>query len=192
MDSSSGNSHDGCHVLVIPPDEEILTVRCRLRYPLESDMRHVWTATRTPGFNDGLTWDPPSNISELYEPLKRSWDSWAEGSAYSWSVESRESGDFLGRIAIRREAHHGIWSIGFWIHPTEQGNGYASEVSKAIIEFGFARLKADVITAAHATWNHASGTVLRRVGMIQVRTNPRGFRKKGRWVEELEYELRAD
>lgn len=178
--------------MLITPDEEILTNRCRLRYPHVSDIAHVWSASRTSGFNDGLAWDPPSDISELEEPLNHSWDAWIEGNAYSWTVESKENGAFIGRIVIRREVHDREWSIGFWIHPIKQGKGYASEVAKAIIEFGFTRLKADVITAAHATWNQASGAVLQHIGMTWVRTNPRGFRKQGNWVEEFEYEIRND
>lgn len=106
-------------------------------------------------------WDPPSDISVLEEPLKRSWDTWGEGSAYGWTVESREICDFIGRVVIRREIRDGEWSIGFWIHPTKQGRGYASEAAEAIIAFGFARLRASVITAAHATWNKASSMILR-------------------------------
>lgn len=177
---------------MIPTHEQILTKRCRLRYPDESDIPHIWSASRTPGFNNGMAWEPPSEISELNEPLQRNQDNWKSGHAYNWTVEGRDSREFIGRISIRREQNDSEWSIGYWIHPTQQNRGYATEAAEAIVLFGFSRLHATIITAAHVTWNHASGQVLQRIGMSRVRTNPKGFRKQGKWVEEYEYEIRAD
>jgi RimJ/RimL family protein N-acetyltransferase len=154
-------------------------------------MPHIWSASQTPGFNDGLAWDPPSNIEELDQPLVRSWKTWANGTAYSWTAESQKHGTFIGKIVIRREAHPDEWSIGFWIHPEVQRRGYASEIGSAIVEFGFKHLHAEVISAAHATWNVISGKVLENIGMTRVRTNPKGFKKGGEWVEEFVYEVRA-
>ena len=177
---------------LVGPDEEIVTARCRLRYPDESDIPHIWSASQTPKFNDGLRWEPPSSISEIKEPLRRAQESWASGIEYSWAIESKEDRDFIGWISIRRERGDREWSIGFWVHPDRQGQGFATESAASVLEFGFSRLGAKIITSAHATWNTASGRVLRRVGMKYVRTNPRGFKKNHEWVEEFEYEVRSD
>lgn len=178
--------------MLIDPKHEILSERCRLRYPNEKDIPYIWSATRVAGFNDGMLWEPPKHIGELDEPLRRAEESWAEGDSFTWTIETRDADEFVGRISIRTEPGIGAWSIGFWIHPSVQGRGYATEAAKAIVEFGFAHLDARIITAAHATWNEASGRVLRHTGMRKVRLNPRGFRKKGEWVEEYEYEILAD
>jgi [ribosomal protein S5]-alanine N-acetyltransferase len=79
--------------------------------------------------------------------------------------------------------------LGFWIHPTHQGRGYATEAASVLVEFAFERLGAGMLVSAHATWNVASGKVLEAIGMHKVRKNPRGFQKRGRWVEEYVYEL---
>ena len=179
-------------VQVIASGEEILTARCRLRFPEEADITHIWSASQTPGFIDGLVWEPPDSIDGIREPLRQAQEDWGSGDRYSWAIESREDRSFIGWISIDREPEDGEWSIGFWIHPTRQGHGFASECAASVLEFGFSRLRAEVITAAHATWNTASGRVLQRIGMQYVRTNPRGFRKNGEWVEELEYEVRTD
>ena len=178
--------------ILISPGEEIATVRCRLRYPEESDIPHIWSASQTPNFNDGLAWERPSSIAEIREPLRRAQESWISGDEYSWTIESRESSEFVGWISIRRESGDREWSIGFWVHPSKQGNGFATECAAAVLEFGFSRLRAKVITAAHATWNAASGSVLRRIGMEQVHTNPSAPEKNRDRVEWLEYEVRAD
>ena len=142
-----------------------------------------------PGFNDGMAWDPPSVISELQTPLRAAQDAWAAGDSYSWTVEALSTGEFLGRTSIRRVSNLDEWSIGFWTHPSHQRNGYAVEAAQATINFGFRRLGAHRITAAHATWNEASGKVLKKIGMCFVRTIAHGFKKHGVWVEEHEYEI---
>jgi len=177
---------------LVSRDEEIFTARCRLRYPDESDIPHIWSASQTPNFNDGLRWEPPANIVEIKEPFRQAQESWDSGREYNWTIESKENYDFIGWISIRREPEAGEWSIGFWVHPTMQGQGFATECASSVLEFGFSRLKAKVITAAHATWNTASSRVLRRIGMNCVRTNPKGFKKNRQWVEEFEYEVRSD
>ena len=174
------------------PEKEITTARCRLRYPDESDIPHIWSASQTPNFNDGLRWDPPSSMAEIEEPLRRAQESWASGDEFSWTIESRENRDFIGWISIRREIGDRQWSIGFWVHPTRQGQGFATECAASVLELGFSHLGAKTITAADATWNTPSSRVLRRIGMNYVRTNPKGFRKNHEWVEECEYEIRPD
>lgn len=128
---------------------------------------------------------------ELEEPLRRNKIAWQQGVSFTWSIDSRDEGKFLGRIDIRQEPVVGEWSIGFWIHPTAQGHGYATEAARAIVGFGFDQLSAVTISAAHATWNEASRKVLEAIGMVRLRSNPEGFMKRGEWVEEYEYEMHA-
>ena len=177
---------------LVSPDKGVVTARCRLRYPDKSDIPHIWSASRTPNFNDGLRWEPPSSMAVIEEHLRRAQESWASGDEYSWTIEAREHREFIGWISIRKETGDRQWSIGFWVHPAQQGQGFATECAASVLEVGFSRLGAKIITAAHATWNTASGRVLRRIGMQYVRTNPKGFRKNHEWVEECEYEIRSD
>lgn len=178
--------------VLVSRDEEIATARCRLRYPNDSDIAHIWSASQTPNFNDGLAWNPPSRKAEIREPLRRAQESWVSGNEYSWTIESRKNRDFIGWISIRREPGDREWSIGFWVHPAKQDQGFATECAAAVLDFGFSRLGAKVITAAHAKWNTVSGRVLRRIGMEHVRTNPGGPKNDRDQVEWLEYEVRTD
>lgn len=177
---------------LVSPDEEIATARCRLRYPDEADIPHIWSASQTPKFNDGLAWESPSSMAEIREPLRRAQESWIAGSEYSWTIESRKNHNFVGWISIRRESGDREWSLGFWVHPSQQGRGFATECAAAVVEFGLSRLQAKVITAAHAAWNTASARVLRRIGMERVRTDPGEPEKNRDRVEWVQYEIRAD
>ena len=176
----------------IPTDEVIYTERCRLRYPTEEDFPYIVSASRQPGFNDGMVWDPPENREELTGPLKRSQKEWAAGTSYAWTIEKRDGTEFIGRIAIRDTDEKDVWSLGYWTHPSVQKNGYATEVALAVVDLGFSRLGATSVVAAHATWNEASGKVLQRIGMLRTGINPKGFKKRGNWVEEYEYKIDAN
>lgn len=144
----------------------LTTERCVLRKLSKDDADHVWSAAHTPGFTDGMTWDPPKHIDEVHAFTEKMLAEWDEGSRYVFTVETKD-GAFVGRI----EVHHDpalpgkTWGLGYWIHPTRQGNGYATEASKEIIRFAFEDLDADSIVSSHADWNEASGKVLRKIGM---------------------------
>ena len=78
------------------------------------------------------------------------------------------------------------------MHPAHQNLGYASECARAIVKFGFDRLRADSITSAHAKWNSASGAVLRYAGMKPTGETERGYRKRGEWVAVYNYAISRD
>ena len=172
----------------VPLDTCLTTSRCMLRCASEDDLEHVWSATRSPGFNDGMRWNPPDVKSEISRWTQRNLAMWSNGKEYVFTIRSRTDNSFIGRISIRREQGEGIWSIGFWIHPERWNQGFATEASRTIIDFGFERLGANKIVAAHALWNVASKRVMEKLGLNYVRENPRGFAKNGQWVAEAEYE----
>ena len=173
----------------IPPDTVLLSARCRYRAVREDDVEHSWTATRHPGFNDGMAWDAPACIDELRGRGEALAARWRADEEYTWSIETEPTRAFVGRIAIRRTREPEVWDIGFWIHPRQWGRGYAREAAARLLAFGFESLDAACITAAAATWNEPSWRVLDAIGMRRVRLNPQGFCKQGRWVEEAEYAL---
>ena len=134
-----------------------------------------------------MQWDAPESIEELEAPLLRHQQSWQKGTSFTWSIVSSDEDEFIGRISIRQDK--GDWSIGYWVHPTQQGQGYATEVARAVVEFGFQVLEAKLITAGHAKWNEPSGKVLLSIGMQLTGETDQGFLKNGKWVSEYEYAI---
>ncbi|HMB90375.1 MAG TPA: GNAT family N-acetyltransferase, partial [Rhodothermales bacterium] len=149
----------------LPLTYTIETPRCRLRVPAVTDLPHIFEATRYPGFNEGMLWEPPDTLDELDEPLRRSLEAWQAAEKFSFSIDLRASGTFAGRISIRPTDEPRRWNIGFWLHPQHQGNGYMREAATAILRFGFETLAAEVIEACYATWNTPSERVLKAIGM---------------------------
>lgn len=73
----------------------------------------MFSASRYPGFTEGMLWEPPQTMEELMEFSQAALKAWELGQAYSWTVEIRDSQVFLGKISIRKDAEEYVWNIGF-------------------------------------------------------------------------------
>ena len=133
-----------------------------------------------------MTWDSPETIEDMIKPYENSLHSWKKGTDYTFSIYKVNTDKFIGRICIRQRPQDslGVWNIGYFTVPEEQGNGYMSEAVPMIIKLGFQTLGAKRIEACHAIWNTASRIILEKSGMQFVRYIPEGFKKKGKWVSE--------
>ncbi|MEM7106242.1 MAG: GNAT family N-acetyltransferase [Bacteroidota bacterium] len=160
-----------------------------LRIPSLDDIESTFSATRFPGFNDGMLWEPPKDKSELIAPYHRTIQAWEIGEAYSFTIERKETEDFLGRISIRKTKEDKVWDVGFWTHPAHWGKGIMTEALAIIVKFGFEQLEARRIEACHATWNKASEKVLQKNRMTFVKFIEQGFKKHGKWVPENQYAI---
>ena len=162
----------------------LTTPRLKLRAPSADDIPHIFDATRTAGFNDGMLWEPPSSADELHEPLARNLEQWRQGRAYTFSFVRTNDEAIIGRISLRQTDVEDIWDIGYFCHPKHQGQGYTTEALAAVLELGFTKLSATHIEAWHATWNIASRRVLEKLGMKFVEHLDQGYQKRGKWVAE--------
>ena len=169
----------------------LYTKNYKLRIPDESDIDFVFSASRYPGFNDGMQWEPPIDKSELLIPIESGLASWKAGTAYSFTVESiKAPHQRLGRASIRLlDKAVSCWDVGYWVHPEQQGKGIMTEALAAILTFGFDELHAQEIRAGYAVWNKASEKVLLNNGFKFLRFKEKGFQKKGEWISENELVL---
>jgi len=175
----------------IPLDTVLETARCRLRAVSEEDIAFVWSATRVPGFNDGMRWDAPASPEELVPVTRRNLDEWRAGHDYSFTVVDRRSEAPVARVGLHALGPDGSWAIGYWVHPASWGKGYAPEAAQAAVDFAFERLGATRIVLSHATWNHQSRRVAEKLGMRLLRETPCGFMKRGEPVPELVHVLHS-
>lgn len=154
-----------------------------MRHISKEDIPHIFKASKYPKFTDGMLWEAPETEDELLVPYENNVKAWENDQAYCFTIETSEPIEFVGRIVIRQE-ENGVWDLGFWTHPEQQGHGYMTEVTQRILEFGFLELQAKRIQACHALWNKPSEKVLKKNGMNLIRHIPQGFKKQGKWIEE--------
>lgn len=162
-----------------------------MRAAAKEDVEFVWDASRYDGFNDGMAWDPPENINELVAVANKNIEQWKKGTSFTFHVESLETDNSIGRVAIRATEEPFTWNIGYWVHPKYWNSGYATEAAKAVMEFGVNELEATKIVTAHAVWNESSAKVIKKLGFKVIGRNPNGFIKKGKPIEEITYEFKV-
>lgn len=177
----------------VPPDLAITTGRCVLRAPCEADLPHVFSATRVPGFNDGLALGPHETMDDLRRVLARNLQGWRMGRAFVFTVEKSDGGGFVGRVLLRQTGEDGLWALAFWTHPDEQGHGYATEAARAVLAFGFDKLGAREIEACHLVTNLASRRVLDKLGFREDAYLERGLPgRDGGWLPGFRMVLACD
>ncbi|MCI4671170.1 MAG: GNAT family N-acetyltransferase [Bacteroidia bacterium] len=170
--------------MAFPIEFTLASQNLTLRAPREEDIPHIFSATRYPGFNDGMQWAPPESMGELFPNLHAHIEAWKKAEAFGFVITERESEKFLGRISLRPTQDTGTWDIGYWTHPENQRKGIMTEAIGRVLQFAEEELKAKDVVAAYATWNKASQRVLEKNGFIYLKHLPKGFKKKGKWVPE--------
>ncbi|HXL72546.1 MAG TPA: GNAT family N-acetyltransferase, partial [bacterium] len=107
---------------------------------------------------------------------------------YVWAVTLKKTGQLIGdcnfniKNQILREA-----CIGYTLHPNFWGQGYATEMTKKLIEFGFKKLKMHRIFATCDRNNTASNKVLLKAGMKWEGTFRKNMLQKGKWRDTNQY-----
>ncbi|HTA60963.1 MAG TPA: GNAT family N-acetyltransferase [Bacteroidia bacterium] len=87
-----------------------------------------------------------------------------------WAVIEKQSGDFIGWAGLKLvkqtiNNHTNYYDVGYRLIPRYWGKGYATEVSKASVDYGFTILKLDLICATASMHNLASRKVLEKTGL---------------------------
>ena len=88
-----------------------------------------------------------NSLDEVEDWINRSQKGWAEGSAFTWSIERRRDHVLLGQVMLSRKSEPNTWALAFWIHPECWGQGYATQAAERVLEFGFLDLGAALIWA---------------------------------------------
>jgi len=97
------------------------------------------------------------------------------GPACTYAVTRADDGLLVGAIGITSSADAGE-SLGYWIGRPYRCNGYATAAARAIIALAFSHSDIDVLTAVHLVENPASGRVMEKCGMSEVRREMRPHR----------------
>ena len=111
---------------------------------------------------------------------------------FDFAVLDKNTGDFLGSGGvILRAPHSEFANIGYILKRSAHGKGYATELSKALLKFGFENLKLHRIAATCDSENTASYRVMEKIGMSREGLMREDLRMKGRVRSTLVYSVLA-
>ncbi|RYF20448.1 MAG: N-acetyltransferase [Flavobacteriales bacterium] len=112
---------------------------------------------------------PIASLSQAMDEINFIQDQYLKNGVGRLAVIAKETGDFLGwgglkLITEEMNGRKNFYELGYRFIPKYWGNGYATEVAKASINYGFEKFKLDTIYAITDLENQASKNVLQKVG----------------------------
>ncbi len=145
-------------------ETERLVLR-RFEYSDIDSMIRNWIADKQTQWDYGEPcYSTPEAVQELFD--KKYIASYVRDDYYRWAVIEKESDECIGQIAfftVDTDNEHG--EIEYVIGPAYQGKGYATEMTKAVIAYGFEMINFHRIEIDCRTSNEASRRVIEKCGL---------------------------
>ena len=159
------------------------------------DLENIHVLHSIPEVDEFNTLGLPKNIEETRDVIRpiieepRS----AKRQHISWKIETKDSLDFIGLAGmVFSAAKYSQAEIYYKFLPSHWGNGYATEVSKALIKAGFEDFNLHIVGAGVATENKHSIKVLEKSGMTREGLRRKVLPIRGEWVDNYEYAILED
>jgi [ribosomal protein S5]-alanine N-acetyltransferase len=112
---------------------------------------------------------------------------------FGWGIFLKTTEDFIGEAGMNLSANRfKMGEIHYSLVPDYWGKGYATEVVKALIRFGFENLSLHRIQAGVATENVKSIKVLEKAGMIREGRRRKVLPIRGEWKDNYHYAIIED
>lgn len=148
---------------MIDAPNTIVTDRLLLRKPRPSDDRFLYEFASDPDVTRYVEWPRHSRLSETIARRKEALRKWETGEDLTWRIVLRTSEEPIGTIGCRIGGH--AMEFGYVLAKAHWGYGYATEASKAIVEWARGLEGVYRIWASCDTENVASARVLEKAGL---------------------------
>jgi RimJ/RimL family protein N-acetyltransferase len=177
---------------MISPDrsfERLETPRLTLRRSHAADAETIAAYRSDPEVHRYQGWErtDADGVREEIEAMAAR----APGEPDGWvqfSVESRESGRLVGDVGLSpAEGEPGVVKIGYTMDPAHQGRGYATEAVRALVDYAFDTLGADIVRAYASAENLPSIRVAEKAGLTLVERFERTY--EGETWQGVRYEI---
>lgn len=163
-----------------PEFESIKTARLLLRKITMEDAQAYYERL---GSSEAVTrymlFAPQRDISEAVASVEKALARYESRSAYRWVMDLPGEG-LIGVIDLLRfEEETGSCSFAYMLAEEFWGRGYGTEAVKAVFDFAFSKMEMERIEADHMAENPGSGAVMRKAGMVYLRTDAAKYKKNG-------------
>jgi ribosomal-protein-serine acetyltransferase len=158
-----------------------------------SDARDLWTAVdgSRAHLEPWLPWVPFNIDPEAsYRYAEASAADWDSARACRFAIRDKVGKRLLGVVGLEAFAHlHQSVELGYWLRSDACGKGFMTEASRSVIGWAFGPLSAHRVRVAAATDNHASLSVIRRLGFHFEGIARQAERCHGRWLDHAVFSL---
>jgi [ribosomal protein S5]-alanine N-acetyltransferase len=147
-------------------EKTIETDRLLLRLFKKSDAKDVSILCNNYNLYKNTLYLPyPYSIEDALSWIKNHLDNFNNNRLYEFAITDKVTGKLYGAIALSNNQNFNNGEIAYWIGEEYWGNGYATEASKAILEFAFIEKQYHKVFARYFNSNPASGRVIQKIGM---------------------------
>ena len=139
-------------------------------HPMErDDLSFVQRFENAPSVRRGLTIHGPRNMAQMEDNFERHQDGESEGFLVCVPDDQEDTYRPVGFVAVFEvERPAGRATLACWIAPEEQGNEYATDATRRLLQYAFDELRLHRVVAQAIASNHGSRHVLeQKVGMVE-------------------------
>ncbi|MGB1877540.1 MAG: GNAT family N-acetyltransferase [Rhodospirillaceae bacterium] len=175
------------------PPLPLTTRRLTIREYTDEDWPAVYAYVKDDSFWKHQAGGPPieERVKALIEWAARE-QNFSPRVNYYLAVTETKSGDIVGEALMKViPPGHGQGEIGFGIVPSQWRKGYATEVSRALIDAGFTTLNLHRISAQCAPENKVSIRVMQKLDMAREGLMREHYRAGGKYWSSVVYALLA-
>lgn len=107
----------------------------------------------------------PLNLERVQRMIRNLLEHWQKYGYGLWAVESRANGQLIGRGGLQYIEETDEVEVDFILGNPFWGHGFATEIGKSSLKYGFENLMFDTIVGIVHPGNSASQRVLEKIGM---------------------------
>lgn len=172
---------------IIYMEKEIITDRLIIRSTRGNDMPFCFDIWLDEERGKYLS-DPPRELADEaylnFNPELEPEENW-----YYFVAERKETGELIGTCSTGCDEDRKNWDLGYCIHKNYWRQGYATEMIKGLIDFGYQN-GGCTFTANVAKENTGSNAVMKKLGFYVEKEG--NFRKSGTDIVYAQYTYRLD
>ena len=133
---------------------------------------------------------PHADLSESVESIEHVLRRYETGRCYRWAIARKEDDSIIGMIELLRfDEQEETCSFAYMIGNDYWGKGYGTQALQAALRFAFSEMGLFAVEADHMAANPASGAVMRKCGMVHVRTEEGKYSKNGKIYDAPVYRI---
>jgi ribosomal-protein-alanine N-acetyltransferase len=146
------------------------TERLILREILPDDYEGFFAMDSDPEVHTYLGNNPITDMQQAKNAIANIRQQYIDNGIGRWAVIEKESGKFIGWTGLKlvkeeRGGHNDYYDVGYRFAKTYWGKGYATETALATVDYGFNKMKLEVLNGTADKLNLQSIKVLQKAGL---------------------------
>ena len=163
----------------------------RFRYTDDDAMLKYWTSD--PKIQSLYSEPIYCTKQEIKELLDKYIGSYEKNDFYRWAITLKKTDECIGQIAyFLVDNNNHFAEIEYCIGSLFQRKGFATEATKAVIQYGFDKINLHKVQICHKSINLPSRKVIEKCGFTYEGTLRDFFYQDGKYIDRLYYSMLRD